>query len=208
MPVVRFSQQAFIAVPCAKHSIPTPDKANATYTAGLVIDQSDRDTDHAALLLGTYILGGSSLSSRLGDRVRQKDGLSYGVGAFYSAGSEDKVARLAIFASCNPANVDKVHAAIGEELERLLKEGMPAEEFEKARQGILQSRARARSDDDYIANRLDRSLRVGDTLAYDAAMDKRFAELTREEVLAALKKHFDPKRLVVVTAGDFGTAGK
>jgi predicted Zn-dependent peptidase len=37
-------------------------------------------------------------------------------------------------------------------------------------------------------------------------MDEKFARLTADEVLIALKKHFDPRRLVVVVAGDFGKA--
>ena len=87
-PYTRIDRKAFTSVPGSKHSILTPDKANATYQAGLTIEMSDRDLDYAALLIGDYILGGGSLSSRLGDRVRQKEGLSYGVGSFINARSK------------------------------------------------------------------------------------------------------------------------
>jgi zinc protease len=207
-PYARIEYQAFLDVPGGRHTILTPDKANANYDAGFSLALDDQDPDHAALLLGTYIFGGSSLSSRLGDRVRQKEGLSYGVGASYTASSEDQVARLSMYAICNPANITKVEAAIREELARLLQEGIPADEFEKARQGVLEARARNRNSEFFLENRLQRSLRVDQTLAYDAGIDARLAALTPDEVHAALKKHFDPKRLVVVVAGDFKAEGK
>jgi zinc protease len=199
----RIPSQAFLEVPGGKQSILTPDKANAVYYAGLVVPLSDQHPDYPALLLGNYIFGGSSLASRLGDRIRQKDGLSYGVGSGFTAGLEDKVARLSIYAICNPDNIGKVEAAVLEELERLLKEGITAEELAKAKQGYLQSRELDRSDEGYVSSRLERSLRLDQTLAYDAQLDVKLAALTPDDVLEALRKHIDPKRLVVVIAGDF-----
>jgi zinc protease len=171
--------------------------------AGLTFAMDDQHPDYPALVLANYLFGGSSLASRLGDRVRQQEGLSYSVGSNFSAGSEDKVARLSIGAISNPANIGKVETAVMEELERLLKDGVAADEFAKARQGLLQSRELSRSSDSYVMGRLDRSLRLAQTLAYDAEFDKKLAALTPDDVLAALRKHIDPKRLVIVIAGDF-----
>ena len=160
MQYARVPSLAFSEVTGAKHSLLTPDKANAVYMAGLTLALSDQDPDYPALLLGNYIFGGSSLASRLGDRIRQKDGLSYGVGSGFTAGLEDKVARFSIYAICNPDNIGKVEAAVLEELERLLKEGITAEELAKAKQGYLQSRELDRSDEGYVSSRLERSLRL------------------------------------------------
>ena len=98
-----------------------------------------------------------------------------------------------------------METAVREEIERLLKSGIPAEEFERSRQGLQQSRQRQRNSDGYVAARLERSLRAGQTLAFDAQIDTRLAALQPDEVLAAMRKHIDPKRLVIVTAGDFAT---
>ena len=66
----------------AFEQIETPDKANAVYFAGSVMPIRDDHPDYPALLIGNDIFGGGgALSSRLGDRVRQKEGLSYGVGS-------------------------------------------------------------------------------------------------------------------------------
>ena len=144
-PYARIDQSLFPGIAAARHSILTPDKAGAQYEAGFTMALSDRGPDHAALLLGNFVLGGGDLASRLGERVRNRDGLSYGVSSSYSAGIEDDVGRLSINAICNPANMGKVESAIREEFERLLKDGIPAKEFEMAQQGILEARKRQRN---------------------------------------------------------------
>src|SRR5204862_7032741 len=126
-PYARIERQAFLNVPGGKHSIVTPDKANANYLAGLTLAMNDQDPDYPALVLGNFIFGGGSLSSRLGDRVRQKEGLSYGVGSSFTAGTEDNVGRLTINAICNPGNVGKVESAVLEELDLLLRDGVTSD---------------------------------------------------------------------------------
>ena len=82
---------------CGRQSIDTPDKANATYTAGLIFPLRDDDTDYPALVLGNYIFGSGALASRLGDRIRQKEGLSYGVSSSLTASAWDRRSWSACF---------------------------------------------------------------------------------------------------------------
>jgi len=44
---------------------------------------------------------------------------------------------------------------------------------------------------------------LGRTMAWQTEQEKRILALTPETVLVALRKHLDPSKLVVVTAGDF-----
>ena len=97
----------------------TPDKANAMYSAGLMFRLRDDDPDYPALVLGNYILGSGALSSRLGDRIRQKEGLSYRVSSSFSASSWDERASLTLTAIGDPANSPRVVKAAQEELDRL-----------------------------------------------------------------------------------------
>jgi len=202
-PFARIERIAFTDVPGGRQQILTPDKANANYLGGHSIAMNDRHADYPALLLGNFLFGGGTLSSRLGDRVRQKEGLSYGVSSSFAAGVEDNSGGMTMTAICNPANIGKVETAIREEFDRLLKDGIPKDEFDKAQEALLLSRQRQRNEDFYIASRLERGLRIGQTLDYDAGLDKKLESLTPDEVHAALKKHLDPKRLVIVVAGDF-----
>jgi zinc protease len=61
-----------------------PDKENAQFNAGLRIPMSDTDPDYAAMVVANFMFGGS-ISARLPDRVRNREGLSYSVGTSFSA---------------------------------------------------------------------------------------------------------------------------
>ena len=101
-PYQRIERPADTGIKGEKIVIETPDKKNAMYIAGLMLALKDTDPDNAALEVGNYLFGGGPLSSRLGDRVRQKEGLSYGVGSMFGADAQDKSARFMMFAICNP----------------------------------------------------------------------------------------------------------
>ncbi|MCH5373913.1 MAG: insulinase family protein, partial [Planctomycetes bacterium] len=188
--------------------INTPDKANAVYYAGLMLAMKDTDDEFPALVLGNFVLGGGSLSSRLGTRVRQKEGLSYGVFSGFSADALDPVARLTIAAIANPDNVPKVQVAIREEIDRLLQDGIPAEELAQAKSGYLQRQAVARTNDGQLVAQLAESLEAGRTMAYYGDLEADIAGLSAEEIVAAMREYFVPDDLIVVLAGDFEKAEK
>jgi zinc protease len=156
--------------------------------------------------MGNYIFGSGTLSSRLGDRIRQKEGLTYGVSSSLTASSWDKRATLTITAICNPKNMSRVEVAAREELDRLLKDGVTSEELDKAKQGYLQARQVGRTSDQALAGMLSNLRQLNRTMAYEADMDQKIEALTPEAVLAALRNHIDASKLVVVVAGDFGAA--
>jgi zinc protease len=189
-------------VPAIDQLIETPDKANAVFRAGLNLRLRDDHPDYAALVLGNYLLGGSS-DARLARRVREKEGLSYSVGSWLSASSQDEAGGFGVYAIYAPHNRPRVEAAIAEELRRALEEGFTAQEVEDARRGLLQARKMARNSDAGLAGRLAGYSAIGRTLAWDIAFEKRIAELTPAEVRDALRRHLALGKLSVVKAGDF-----
>jgi zinc protease len=199
----RIERPALTKVEGLRQDILTPDKANAVYVAGEMFALTSGDADYPALELANFLLGGGSLSSRLGNRVRQKEGLAYGVGSMFSADALDKSARLLLFAICNPANMDKADKAIAEELEKLLKSGIADDELAEAKKSILAQRKVQRAADARLAALLAEKLYQGRTFAFDADLESNLNELTPDAVMAALRKHLEPKKLVVIRAGDF-----
>jgi len=202
-PYQRIEQVVFDKVPGGKQQILTPDKANAIYVAGAVFAMSDSDPDYAPLVLGNFIFGGGALSSRLGDRVRQKEGLSYGVGSNFMANAIDRRSSMMQYAIYNPTNLKKLEAAMAEELARLLADGVTAEELARAKSGFLQDQKVGRTSDSHLMAVLADNLYANRSMKYYAELERRIEEQTPETVAAALKKYVDPKRLVIVTAGDF-----
>lgn len=191
----------------SEETIETPDKANAVYFGAGIFPLRDDDSDYPAVVIGNYVLGGGgSLSSRLGDRIRQKEGLSYGVGSFFAADSQDPRGSFNLFAICNPANVPKVKTAMKEEIEKLLKDGVTEKELEDAKQGYLQNEAVDRSKDETLAATLNSTSLNNRTMQRYADLETRINSLSADEVKKAMRKHVDPKKLVIVTAGDFAKA--
>jgi zinc protease len=202
-PYQRIARPAQRDVPGARRDILTPDKENAVYVAGEYLALTDSDPDYPALEIADFLFGYPGLASRLANRVRQKEGLSYGVGSHFSADARDKAARFIMFAICNPDNIDKVDKAIQEELHRLLKDGVDEKELAEGVKGYLQGQKAQRAVDGHLAQLLATDLYEGRTFAYYADLEDKIAALKADEVTAAVRKHLDPKRLVIVRAGDF-----
>ncbi|MCX6618524.1 MAG: pitrilysin family protein [Acidobacteria bacterium] len=190
-------------VPVLSKSFETPDKANAILLAGLNLQMRDDDPDFPAMVLGNYMLGGGFLNSRLATRIRQKEGLSYGVGSSFHASPLDKSGTFVTYAIYAPQNAAKLEAALKEEIERALKDGFTANEVKAAKSGWLQSRQVSRSQDPELAGRLSEYLYIDRTLARDAELDKKVEALTPEQILAAMRRHIDLAKLSVFKAGDF-----
>jgi len=190
-------------VAATSQSIETPDKANAMFLAGVNVEMRDDDPAYPAFLLGNEILGGGFLNSRLATRIRQKDGISYGVGSFVNVSSEDRSGRFIGYAIYAPENAAKVEAAFREEVERAVREGLTADELDKARLGWLQNQTVSRSNDRALAGDLQGKVYLGRTMAFDADLERRVGALTLEDVNGVLRRFLDPARIVVVKAGDF-----
>jgi zinc protease len=123
-----------------------------------------------------------------------------------SASPLDRSGRFLAYAIFAPQNEARLLAALQEELARALKDGFTATELKDAKAGWLQSRQVSRSQDGALAGTLASWAFVGRTLAWDEAFEKQVSALTTEQVSAALRRHLDPARLTIVTAGDFAHA--
>ncbi|MBD3673193.1 MAG: insulinase family protein [Planctomycetaceae bacterium] len=183
--------------------VQTPGKANATYFGATALPISDAHPDYPALVLGNFILGGGSLSSRLGDRVRQKEGLSYGVGSGFNAQATNDRAVFYLYAITNPDNMEKVVAAIAEEVEKIRKEGVTDEELTAAKQGYLQEQVVARSNDKNLTSILAETEHVDRNMDYYIQLEKQLNAVTTEQVQKALQKYINFDSIYYVTAGDF-----
>jgi len=195
--------QPYQEVPALRQNLETPDKANAFYVGGQNLAIRDDDPDFPALLLGNYMLGGGFLNSRLAVRIRQKEGLSYGVGSQLTASPLEKSGAFTAFAIYAPQNAAKLETAMREEIARVLKDGFEEKEIAEAKSGWLQSRQVGRAQDLPLARTLALDLYLGRTLAFDAELEKKVQALTGADILAALRRHIDPSKMTVVMAGDF-----
>ena len=187
-------------------SIETPDKANAFFLAGLRLKMSDEDPDYPAMELANYILGASP-NSRLLNRLRQKEGWSYGAGSQFTVGTKDTNSMLMGYAMLAPQNMVKLEAGFKEELDKVIKTGFTATEIENAKKAWVQEQNVARSDDQVLAREWVKDLFFDRTMAYDADIEKKVAALTPDQVNDAFRRKVDISKISIVKAGDFKKAG-
>jgi zinc protease len=180
----------------------TPDKENGVYAARMNLDLNMDDPDYPALMLANYIFGDGGLRSRLMDRIRQKDGMSYGGGSNLAPGDLDRAGTFTISAIAAPQNLKRVDAAIREELIRARQAGFTAAELAAAKSGLMQQRVQTRADDSAVAAGWTTYLYQQRTYAWSAEFERKLMAVTLEQMNAAFRRAIDPAKLSVVMAGD------
>jgi zinc protease len=186
--------------------IETPDKANAEFLAGARFQLSQNDPDYPAILMASYLFG-EPITSRISDRIRNREGLSYGANARLTVPAEGDAATLSGTVSLNPGVGPRVEASFLDELKKVYDKGFTAEEVEGAKKAILSSRMVARSTDGALLNLMVTHEQLNRPLKWDLDLEAKIQALTADQVNAAFRKHIDPIGVSIVKAGDFKAAG-
>jgi zinc protease len=184
-----------------------PDKANAFFLAGLPLPLQDTQAEYVPLQLANRVLGGG-VKSRLVDRLREKDGLSYGAGSQLNASSFEPAGMWVLYAIYAPQNLAKLKAGVQEELSKFVKDGITAEELADAKKGWQEERKISRAQDRALAAGHVARSATNRTLAFVEKVDAQIEATTLEEVNAAIRKALDPAKFLNVYAGDFVAAAK
>ncbi len=160
----------------------------------------EQDPDYVALAIANDILGGSSFRSRLFNDVRTKRGLAYSVGSRLNSGVHDQGVWL-MRAETKLPSTQEVVARFIANMERMRTELVTDSELAEAKEAYVNSFVFSFASSSAIVGRL-----IG--LEYDGLpkdflqqLRARVIALTKEEILAASKKHFNPERLTIVAVG-------
>ncbi|MFZ6692869.1 M16 family metallopeptidase [Undibacterium sp. SXout20W] len=182
--------------------IATPDKANAFFFASVNLPTGAQHPDYPALVMANYLLGGN-VNSRIFNRIRQKDGISYGGGSSYSASYLDEVGSFAAYAIYAPQNREKLEIGMREEINKAAKDGFTPAELEDGKKSYLQERQLERSQDNLLAQHLAENLFLGLNMQHSTEIEKKVAALSAADLRTALQKYLAYEKLVRVFAGDF-----
>jgi zinc protease len=190
-------------VKATRQAVDTPDKENAFLRARTDLPLRDDDADAPALFIANWIFGGGSgLSNRLIDRLRQKDGISYGAGSGLSLGSRERYATWSAAALVAPQNAAQAERALLEEIERVRRDGFTAQEIEDAKRGFVDAQRLSRSQDSTVAAANANNLDLGRSWVFSKEFERKVLAVTPEQATAAFRKYIDPAQLTVVMAGD------
>ncbi len=193
-------------VEATNQMIETPDKANAVFMGGFVVEMNQEHSDYPAMMFANRMFGGD-LKSRLWRRIREREGFSYGVGSAFVASARSNFAQFMVQATCVPQNVGKVEAAFKDELAKLLKDGFSDDEVAAAKKTYLEERALGRSQDAGLARVLAQNAQFDWTMTREAELEQKVSALTTAQLNAAVKKYLDPAAISYFKAGDFKKAG-
>jgi len=139
----------------------------------------------------------------LSERVRQKEGLSYGVGASLESSYWGQEGGLVISGSFAPQNRERVLALVHEELVRMTRDGVSAAELARAKTALLQAELQARANEGQLAAQLNALGEDGRSWLAEQEEETRLQAATLAQVNAAWRRLVKPEGFVISTAGDF-----
>ncbi|MEX2583212.1 MAG: pitrilysin family protein [Gemmatimonadota bacterium] len=171
--------------------------------AGLGLPRSSPDWIPAAV--ANYILGGSTITGRLGANLREDKGWTYGVRSGFSAGVHPGgwVVETAVGAEVTARALDEIEA----ELRRMVEEPISEEELARASEALILSLPRAFETPGRTVSRLATVEAYGLDPDYWERFPQRVHQVTVDDVARIAAECFAPERLVRVTVGPRSPVG-
>jgi zinc protease len=180
-------------------------KSNVDIVLGRAVSLVRSDPDFLAAHLANGILGQSTLSSRLGLRLRDREGLTYGVtSAFLSPGRLPGPWRVTV--SVNPANVARAIASVRDVLRDYAEHGPTRRELELQRNSMAGQHHVRLATSAGIAGELERIAYYGLGPDYVDTYREQLEAVERDAVLDAARAYLGEAALIVSAAGTFQEA--
>jgi zinc protease len=184
----------------ARVVIPMMNKAQADIAYGFTTI-TRCDPDYYAFWLMNNAFGQYAIGGRLGDSIRERQGMAYYVSSSLDANIAE--GPLVIRAGVSPANVDRAIASIDEEIVRLVRDGLTPKEFDESRRYLVGSIPRALETNAAIANFLQTAEFFDLGLDYDARLPDLLGAVTLDQANATARRALDPDCATVVVAGPY-----
>ena len=181
-----------------RHFIPVAGKAQSDIAYGFTTVRR-LDPDYYPLVLMNNVLGQYGLGGRLGDSIRERQGMAYYV--FSSFDGNVAEGPLVVRAGVAPGNVDRTIASIDEEVGRLLAEGVTPSELADAKRYLVGSLPRQLETNSGIASFLQSAEFFGLGLDLDRRLPALLDAVTLEQVRSATARVLDPDRATIVVSG-------
>jgi zinc protease len=180
-------------------TVPLADKPSVSMVLGQGTGLRYRDADALALRVGTAILG-HGFTGRLMGTVRDKEGLTYNIGA---GTSQDTITdgSFQVYASFAPALLDKGLASTRHVLQQWWSEGVTEEEVADHKQGMIGGYFVGLATTGGLAGTIIATIQRGYGLDWLDGYPVAVKAITRAEIDAAIKRHLDPASMVLVEAG-------
>jgi zinc protease len=185
-------------------SISTPDKANAAMVGNINLNISEKNADYPAVFMANELLGGGAfLSSRIPQRLRENEGMSYGAGTFMNIQYKYDVGNWGLYAAYNPIYKGRLDSALHQEIDKAITGGFTKDELDNSVKSWLEQNKTSLGDNGYLAGLMRGYLRDERNLEDFTSFENKVKSLNTDAVNAAMRKYFDKSKLVLIFSGDF-----
>ncbi|GBF06126.1 Zn-dependent peptidase [Deinococcus aerius] len=175
-----------------------PGKTQAvTYLGYQSIDR--RDPRYYASLVLNQVLGGDTLSSRLGTTLRDQQGLTYGVYSGFSAGRE--AGPFTLVMQTNPRDTERAVQGALAILGQVREVGLTQTEVNTAKNALVSSYTVGLADPAALAGTFTGFYTTGLPLSELTQYQAKVNAVTLDQVNQAARELLDPGNIVIVTAG-------
>ena len=183
-----------------KESIHIPDKTSADVYIGQSIGIDQDHKDYIPLMMAIYILGGN-FSARLMQTVRDKEGLTYGIGSSISSASYKRDGYWSTWATFSPELIKKGIESTKKQINLWTSNGVSQSEVETKKQTIVGSYKVGMDTTSGLANRILSNDEKGRDISYLDDYPNIINSVSIDQVNNAIKTYVDPLNLVEVSAG-------
>jgi len=180
----------------------TPDKQMALAAMAVNFPMRDDDVLYPAIRIANYIFG-ESMKSRLSQRLREKEGISYGVGSSLSVSKYEASASVTLYAMCATDKADFALQALEEEYQRWITEGVTEQELAEGKLSYRQYFNNLLANDGFVLHTLGAMIDINRTFAYFSQFLIQLEKLTVSEVHQALESFLSKAPVAKIKAGDF-----
>ncbi len=178
-----------------------PDKASADVVLALPSDLTRTDPDYLACSLANSALGQSSLTSRLGVRVRDTEGLTYGIHSSFSAAHV--AGPFVVSLTVRPESRDAALASTLDEIRAFVRGGMTEKELAEEKSSRIGRFKVDLGSNSGMATALDAAIYYGFGVSYLDEFPAKVAAIVREQADAAFARRVQPDQFTIVSAGTF-----
>ena len=180
--------------------IPMMNKAQADIAYGFVTI-ARTDPEYYACWLMNHAFGQYSMSGRLGDSIRERQGMAYY--AYSTLDANVMEGPLLIRAGVSAANIDRAVASVDQEIAKLVAGGLTQKELDDSRRFLIYAMPRALETNAGIANYLQTAEFFDLGLDYDVRVPDLLRGVTLEQANAVARKYLSVDRATVVIAGPY-----
>jgi zinc protease len=189
-----------VAVTPSEELIDVPDRPNLDVFLGHRGRLLRGDEDYAAAVLANSCLGQSTLTSRLGMAVRDREGLSYGIYSRFF-GTLQMSGPWATFLTVSRPNLERAVTVCRSVLSDYVETGPSTDELEDEKTALAGAYRVGLATNSGVARELVTALTAGQEPEHLDRYPEQLLAIDRDQVLAAVRRHVRPEELVLTAAG-------